>query len=165
MRRPGRVAAVLAATAAMLAAAGPAAARPLVIDHFSEHIEEESQGFCDVLDVRSAFDLHGTLVVNEHGDGEPHFLENVRWKSVITNLDNGKTMTRYASFHNKDLRIVDNGDGTLTIVAQGTGARRVFGPDGRLWILDAAALTFELVVDTNGTQDPFDDERARRHLR
>jgi hypothetical protein len=77
---------------------------------------------------------------------------------TLTNLANGKTFTQVFNTVVKDLKVTDNGDGTLTIIALATGSLKVYGPDGRLLFNDPGQVRFELVLDHAGTPtDPSDD--------
>ena len=68
----------------------------------------------------------------------------------------GVTVTIVFNTVDKDLHVVDNGDGTFTITALGAGGFKVIGPDRTL--RDPGRIVFQFTVDTNGTpQDPFDD--------
>jgi hypothetical protein len=58
----------------------------------------------------------------------------------------------------KDLRLTDNGDGTLTLVGLSTGALFAYGPDGERLDIRAGMSRDTFLVDTKGTADPFDDE-------
>ena len=58
----------------------------------------------------------------------------------------------------KDLRLTDNGDGTLTLVGLSTGALFAYGPDGERLDIRAGMSRETFLVDTKGTADPIDDE-------
>jgi len=67
-------------------------------------------------------------------------------------------MTHVINFVSRDLKVTDNGDGTLTIIVLSTGSAKWFGPDGELVFNEPGQIRFELLVDDNGTPtDPFDD--------
>jgi hypothetical protein len=66
---------------------------------------------------------------------------------------------------NKDLKVTDNGDGTLTIPGMGAGMSKYLGPDGFLF-LDAGQFRFEVLIDHGGTPtDPSDDEEIEGTFR
>jgi hypothetical protein len=70
-------------------------------------------------------------------------------------------MTVTETFNNvfKDLKVTDNGDGTLTILVLATGSNKLYGPDGRLVLNDPGQVRFELLIDHGGMPaDPSDDE-------
>jgi hypothetical protein len=59
----------------------------------------------------------------------------------------------------KDLRVTDNGDGTLTILVLATGNAVMYGPNGNAIARDPGQTRFELLVDHGGTpNNPDDDE-------
>jgi len=141
-----------------LAPQGAAMAQPTALEHFDERQSLEVEDFCGDLDVLITHEAHGVFQVTRHGDGLFYFLENVRFRETYTNLANGLTATEFGALHNKDVTIQDHGDGTLTIHAQGTGVITLRGPDHRIFVLNAAAISFELLVSDAGTpDDPFDD--------
>ena len=83
---------------------------------------------------------------------------NNRVTNVYTNLDNGNTVTEVGNFVDKDLRVTDNGDGTLTILVLSTGNIAVYGPDGKALARNPGQIRFELLIDHGGTpRDPSDN--------
>ena len=50
---------------------------------------------------------------------------------VVTNLANGNSVTSVATVRDKDQRVTDNGDGTLTILVLTTGNAVIYGEDGK----------------------------------
>ena len=59
----------------------------------------------------------------------------------------------------KDLKVTDNGDGTLTILVLGTGNFVVYDHDGKAIARNPGQVRFEILIDDGGTpQDPSDDE-------
>ncbi len=118
------------------------------------------QNFCGDLTVRFAYEVHGTFLFNPHG---PHGLayakETVHGKQVFTNLSNGMSLTHVFNNVTKDLKVVSNGDGTLTILVLATGSNKWYGPDGKLLFNDPGQTRFEVLIDHGGTpNDPTDDE-------
>ena len=88
-----------------------------------------------------------------------YFKATVHGSASWTNLANNKTMTQVFNFVDKDLKITDNGDGTLTILILNTGGGKILGPDGKLLFSDSGQTRFELLIDHGGTPaDPSDDE-------
>jgi hypothetical protein len=144
------------------AGASPAAAEPIEHEHFHEVTSEVIEGFCEDPDltVRFVEDIQGMFLFNLHGpDGLGYGLEHVNVTRSFTNLANGLTFTEVFSMTNKDLKVTDNGDGTLTIVVTASGAHKVIGPDGLLFT-EAGQFKFQFMVDTKGTADPTDDEEV-----
>jgi len=138
--------------------AAPAAAR--VDDHFqfhdtsSEIIEE-----CG-LTLRFDVDIRGMLLEQSRGrDGLVYFTETHHGTVSWTNVANGLTMTEVFNDVFKDLKVTDNGDGTLTLVQMRSGADYVKGPDGKIERMDTGTIRFEILLDNGGTPtDPSDDE-------
>jgi len=112
--------------------------------------------------VRSQHDLevHGSFLVNTHGsDRLAYFLDTFHGTESFTNVANDKTFTNVFTQVSKDLKVTDNGDGTLTLLVMGAGVSKWFGPDGELLFLDSGTFRFEILIDHGGTPtDPFDDE-------
>ena len=58
----------------------------------------------------------------------------------------------------KDLKVIDNGDGTLTITVLATGNFAVYGADGKAIARNPGQVRFQFIVDHGGTPaDPSDD--------
>jgi hypothetical protein len=151
----------LGATAAVSLASAASAGQV-----FRETIHEEGtfvfEDFCDVpgLTVEVAFVVDARLKVVPHGrDRLDYFLERGKHTNVFTNLANGKSITEAVNVLEKDLRVTDNGDGTLTILILATGNAVVYGQNGKAIARNPGQIRFEILVDHNGTPtDPFDDE-------
>ena len=158
-----RLGAILAlgATAAVTLAAAASAGQV-----FRETIHEEDtfvlDDFCDVpgLTVELAFVLDLRVHAVPHGpDGLAYFLQHGTRTDVFTNLANDKSITGVVGVFEKDLRVTDNGDGTLTILILATGNAALYGADGKAIARDPGQIRFEILVDHGGTPtDPFDDE-------
>jgi hypothetical protein len=68
-------------------------------------------------------------------------------------------VTHVLNFLDKDRKVTDNGDGTLTILVGQTGGDRWYDSDGKVVFKDGGGVWFKVLVDNNGTPtDPFDDE-------
>jgi hypothetical protein len=137
-----------------------ALARPLEKAHFHDVTSEVVEDFCGDLTVRIDEDVRGAFLLNAHGpDGLVFGSETVHGIQVITNLANDKTLTQTFTVLTKDLKVTDNGDGTLTILVLATGGSKVYGPDGKLLFNDPGQIRFEILIDHGGTPtDPSDDE-------
>jgi hypothetical protein len=158
-----RLSAILAlgATAAVMLAT-PASAGQV----FRETIHEEDtvvlSDFCDVpgLTVELAFVVDLRIHAVPHGpSGLAYFLQHGTRTDVFTNLANDKSITSVTNPFEKDLRVTDNGDGTLTILILATGNSVLYGEDGKAIARNPGQIRFEILVDHGGTPtDPFDDE-------
>ncbi len=149
----------LGVTAAATLAAG-AAAQPRFKERFHEEGSFVDEDFCGAgLTVDGTFVEDARLLVVAHGrDGLAYFLEHLTVTATFTNRANGKTVTFESSVVNKYLRVTDNGDGTLTILALATGNDVFYGPDGKAIGRNPGQIRFEILVDHGGTPtDPFDD--------
>lgn len=160
MLRLGALLALGGAAAVMLAAAASGG------QVFRETIHEEDtivlEDFCDVsgLTVELAFVLDLRVHVVPHGrDRLDYFLQHGDRSEVLTNLANGKSVTSFANVTEKDKRVTDNGNGTLTILILATGNAVLYGEDGKAIARNPGQVRFEILVDHGGTPtDPFDDE-------
>ncbi len=148
------------AVVALISSAGLAAAKPIEQEHFHDSGSEVLEDFCGDLTVRHDFEVDGYFSAKSHGpDGLIHFADRVRATDSWTNLANEMTFTVAIAGQQKDLRVTDNGDGTLTILVLVAGRSFAYGPDGTRLFLDAGTFRFSFVVDHGGTPtDPSDDE-------
>ncbi len=164
-RRGRRALAIVAATICVLSAGsvtGPVAAEPL--EHGEIHFEfsETVENFCGVPDLTVLIEgvVDGKVLIDRRGpDGLIHFMEVDRVHSVYTNLANGVAISEDGQLLQKDVRVVDNGDGTLMITILGTAGRIVtYGPDGDVIGRQAGVRRLQILVDHGGTPtDPSDD--------
>jgi hypothetical protein len=127
--------------------------------------EEQSQiitDFCGVsgLTVEFAITADGHVHAVPHGrDGLPYFGAQIRQTEVVTNLANGNSVTSSLTFVDKDLRVTDNGDGTLTVLILTTGNAVLYGEDGKVIARNPGQQRVEILIDHGGTPtDPSDDE-------
>jgi hypothetical protein len=162
----------LAAGLAMVgsvALAGGASAKPIEHTTFHEESSETIEDFCDVdgLTVQHDNTADVRLLVNSHGpEGLAYFHANLKFAGVYTNLANGNTVTEVGNGVDKDLRVTDNGDGTLTILVLSTGNVAAYGPDGKALGRNPGQIRLEFDVDHAGTPtDPFDDEEIEDSFR
>ena len=73
-------------------------------------------------------------------------------------MDNSKFVVSTVNLIDKDLRVTDNGDGTLTILILSTGNAVIYNSDGKAIGRNPGQVRFELLVDHGGTpSDPSDD--------
>jgi hypothetical protein len=126
---------------------------------------EETQScadFCDAsgLTVRVDSTTESRFMFNPHGpDGLGYGLEHLRITNVYANVANGNAVTEQITTVFRDLRVTDNGDGTVTALVLATGNAVVRGPDGRAIARNPGQIRFEALIDNGGTPtDPSDDE-------
>jgi hypothetical protein len=138
--------------------AAPAAARVLDHDQFHDTSSEIIED-CG-LTLRFDVDIRGMFMDNSHGrDGLVYFTETHHGTFSYTNLANGLTMTEVLNNIHKDLKVTDNGDGTLTVVIMESGVHNVKGPDGKIERMDPGTIRVEILLDHGGTPtDTSDDE-------
>jgi hypothetical protein len=139
----------------LMAVAGGASAEPLEHGEFHDEGTFIEKDFCGVFDNR--------FLVNSHGkDALIYFQENYLVTTVFT--ANGNTVTSVERAIGKDLRVTDNGDGTLAILQLATGNATLYGPDGKAIGRNPGQVRFEFVVDHAGTPtDPSDDVLIEDH--
>ena len=163
MTRSRRVGAILGCClAASAVLVGPAWASRIFHETYHDAGSVEIENFCGYagLTVRKDFVIDGKVrAVSRERDGFAYFVEQIRETELVTNLANGKTVTHVWTGNTKDLKVTDNGDGTLTILGLGGGNDVLYGSDGKAIARDPGQIKFEVVVDDGGTPaDPFDDE-------
>lgn len=146
----------------MSSMAGSALAKPLERERVHEAGSEVLEDFCDIagLTVLEQFERSINITFNQRGkDRIAYFNGTIHGWISWTNVANGETLTQVDNFVDKDLKITDNGDGTLTILVLAAGSTKIYGPDGKLLLNDPGQTRFEVLVDHNGTpSDPSDDE-------
>ena len=151
-----------AALLATLVLAVPALADPgrVVKETFHEEFFNEIEAFCETdMVVESHFVVDGTTTIMPRGrDGLIYFANRLSITETFTNVDNDKFIVSTVNLIDKDLRVTDNGDGTLTILILSTGNAVVYNSDGEAIGRNPGQVRFELLVDHGGTpSDPTDD--------
>lgn len=155
------VGAIGAMTALLLATTGVSAgAKPLEREHWQDSFSEVDEEFCGDLNVRIDGDYRGSSLVNQRGsDRLAYFKTTIHGTLSYTNLENGKALTVVDNYIDKDQKVTDNGDGTLTILILLTGSSKWYGLDGKLLFNEPGQVRIEILVDHAGTpSDPYDDE-------
>jgi hypothetical protein len=159
--RKRRFGVIVAVSAVALVLGAIASAGLIVKETFHDEGPLAFDNFCDVegLSVEGAFSVDGrTQAVLKGRDKVAYFLEHIRSTTTLTNPDTDKTITEVATVLQKDQKITDNGDGTITILVLGTGNDVVYGPDGKAIARNPGQTRFEILLDDNGTpSDPDDD--------
>lgn len=153
--------AVLGVALPTVAAVAPASAKVLETGEFHDEFGGVIEDFCGVPGFTAAFEVvvDGTFSVKTHGpDGLIYFADHVTSSQTTTNLANGLSVFDVTRTTDKDLHVIDNGDGTLTIQFLATGPSTLYGPDGNAIARNPGQVRFEVVVDHGGTPtDPSDD--------
>lgn len=151
------VVAVLTIIIATVTAIGAQAAKPT--EHFAWYEE------IDVVAERCGVAVHiegsegGTVLARAPGaDQIPRF--TVKWRGDVTwtNVATGKTFTFVWRLAEQEVKSIDNGDGTLTLLYQYAGPEHVYGPDGKRVYLWVGMGRERVLIDNGGTPtDPSDD--------
>jgi hypothetical protein len=162
--------AVAITTLAATTAAAPATAAtgpPAVQVHYSDLYDvllpdpsDRAGSFCGGLtNVPLHVEIDGYFSIKDHGPNAPapYFADRFRSTLVYTNPQTGLTYTVVRVRQSKDLKIVDNGDGTLTLTGLNSGSLFAYGPDGELLGRQNGLTRETFLVDTLGTPDPNDD--------
>lgn len=158
-RGPRRAIAILAGGVIALVAAAPVGAGQFEKGHFHDAGEEVFEDFCGFDEVVHTFDVSGSFTgISHQPDGIVRFRESVHGTESFINPETGRAYTRTFTFNGRDKSVTDNGDGTLTIIFQGSGTDKWHDGDGNLVLRGSGMFRDELRVDHNGTpSDPTDD--------
>ena len=148
----------LAVASAAVLAAVASAGQPI---REAIHVDEtfELENYCDVegmtVDVHRVMDIR--LQIKTRGrNGFAFFMQHVDLREELT--FEGTSLSSRAKFIEKDLKITDNGDGTVTVLILATGNAVLYGPNGKAIARNPGQTRFELVIDDGGTPtDPNDD--------
>ncbi len=166
-RRRRRAMRSCAALAALVTIAGVAQADAKPLERGTFHdvgsepfLDEHGDPVCLGLDVVVSWDVRGSYLGVARGpDRLAYFRDSVRGMAAWTNVATGKSYTLLFARNSRDLSVRDNGDGTLTIIGQGSGGDRWYDGNGQLVLRDPGMVRFEVLIDHAGTPaDPFDDE-------
>lgn len=135
-------------------------AKPLDKGHFEDSFSFEYD--CDGTPARDEGEVKGSYLVNKRGKSPfPFYRESVRGTIVTTNLTTERTLTQVFTASSRDAKIIDNGDGTITIVIYGSGGSRYYDSDGTFVLKDPGQLRYSIDIDYGGTPtDPSDDEEV-----
>jgi len=150
------------ATVMMVSLAGHASAKVLEQGTFHDEFSERIRNFCDVsgLKVRQDVTVDGRYALKSHGpDQLAYFQSHGRVGVVYTNVATNEYVTEVVTVMEKDLRVTNNGDGTLTILVLATGNAAVYGENGKAIARNPGQFRYEILIDHGGTpMDPSDDE-------
>jgi hypothetical protein len=161
MRRAVGLSAIVAlcAAAAMLPATAGAG------QVFRETIHDEfgfvDDDYCDAgLTVEVAVVLNLRVHAVPHGaDGLVYFVHHGTTAETLTNLANDRSLTTFARVIEKDQRVTDNGDGTLTVLILATGNAVLYDQNRKAIARNPGQVRIELLVDHGDTPtDPSDDQ-------
>ena len=150
------------AAIALFAFVGAASAGQIFGEKFHDEFEFGEEDFCgsEGLNVTWHVTQDGHAhAVSRGRDKLPYFGATIKSTEVVTNDANGNFVTSRSIVNDKDLRVTDNGDGTLTLLILATGNAVLYGMDGKAIARNPGQVRYEVLVDHNGTPtDPSDDE-------
>jgi hypothetical protein len=157
-RRGILAAAAAAALVASVAAAPSAMARPLENVRFVEEESFTDDDFCGEglsVDIELTRQVH--VLFNSRKPGTaPYWKGNVAVDTVFTS-ENG-VVTEHARGVDKDLKITDNGDGTMTILVLSTGNATTYDESGKAIARNPGQIRYEVLIDYGADiTDPSDD--------
>jgi hypothetical protein len=143
-----------------LLAMSPASSAPPHFETITEPLSNHFEDFCGVegLSVDQTGTFHSRLKILTKRSGIVYFMEHITIDEVLTGVASGDSVSIHTAFLAKDLRIVDNGDGTITITQLLTGPSTLYDEDGKAIARDPGQVRFRVVVDTNGTLSNPDDD-------
>jgi hypothetical protein len=141
----------------LLAMVQPAAAQPIERSH--EHIVDTFPGeICDI-PVTVTIDIIENIVVRLAKSGFPLFQTTGPGTVTLTNPETGKSITVRFTGAVKDLTVVDNGDGTITVRTAVTGIpEEIRLSDGTVASRDVGRVVFATVLDYSGTPTDVEDD-------
>jgi hypothetical protein len=141
---------LIAAAALVALVAPPASARIVFREAFHDDFSFTDHNFCGkglVVDIEGTVD--GRFQLNDRGPGGFDFgVEKTTVSQTLTDQATGLSVTDIQpNTINKDLSVVDNGDGTLTAIVLLTGGERTYGHEGDLIASNSGQVRFEIVYD------------------
>jgi len=155
-------AAAITVTSAVLPAS-PASAVVLDKENFIDHVDSGPYDCVTddgtVVHAADVGEVHVVITVTQRGNHvDAYFTESDHGTVTTTNLDTGRTLTATFANNFHDLSIIDNGDGTATIINKGAGGFKLRDDTGKIVKKDPGTVWSQFTVDMNGTpDDPFDD--------
>ena len=139
---------------------GVTAATPLDHGEFHDEFSFTVTDFCEVsgLTVQIHGVVDGTFLAKPQGhDARIHFMDHLHVTRVLTNVGSGASVSDDERTVVKDLRVVDNGDGTLTITVLATGNFVVYDADGKAIARNPGQSRLQFIDEHGGTPaDPND---------
>ena len=150
---------LVVAVAATCAGTAVVQAKPYEQVRFNEQGSDLVDDFCGDLNVRIDFHDQGVVVGRETGKSRLlRYTQSHHGGSTITNLATGRAFSFTWNYLNQDVQVTDNGDGTITILAQIPGPERIYGPDGQLLNTNGGTFRLQTVLDDGGTPNDLSDD-------
>ena len=149
----------LAAGGMLLAMVQPAAAQ--LVDRTHQHIVATipNDEVCGV-PVTTTVDIINNSQERLAHSGFPLFKDTGQGTVTWTNPANGKSVSQFfAGVSDKDLTVVDNGDGTITLRTAVTGVpEKLILSNGQTVTMDVGRVVFVSVINYNGTPTDISDD-------
>jgi hypothetical protein len=114
---------------------------------------------CEGMRINVEFDDSGHVLGRVTGrDRTLRYTVTGHVTSTWTNLETGRAMTFNVSHVDQDVRVSDNGDGTISILTHHVNNERAYGPDGSFEYVEPGVTEMLVILDYGGTLlDPSDD--------
>ena len=150
----------LAACGTLLAMVQPAAAQLVNRTHQRIVATIPNQDVCGVTPVTVTVDVINNSQERLAHSGFPLFKDTGQGTVTWTNPANGKSVSQFfAGVSDKDLTVVDNGDGTITLRTAVTGVpEKLTLSNGRAVTMDVGRVVFVSVINYNGTPTDISDD-------
>ena len=85
--------------------------------------------------------------------------------STHTNLATRRAFTFVWNYLEQEIKVTDNGDGTVSVLSQLPGPETIYGPDGQLVSTNGGTMRLLTILDLAGTPlDPTDDQSVSQTL-
>ena len=134
---------------------------------YEEPFTDTIQDFCDVPGLTVTYTFGGVNQIRDFRtlgpDGFPYETYWYTADELYTNVATGETVTDAVTYHNADIRLIDNGDGTFTRIVTSKGNGVLYSDTGQVLARHAGQYSYSVMYNFNGTpSDPFDDFKVGR---
>ena len=139
-----------------------ASGRPVDGGRFVVPYNLQFENFCEVpgLTISDVGTATGRYLIKTEGRSElTQFQGHTTEAGTVTNLANGYHVSYRATINGKDLKILDNHDGTITIISFQTGPSTTYDAAGRALVRNPGQYRERVVIDLNGTLDDESDDQ------
>jgi hypothetical protein len=143
------VAASAAAVLATTASAGKVFKETIHVEGTDVALED----FCDVEGLTVSLDFVMDIrvhVVPKGRDQLDYFLQHGTRTEVLS--ANGHSLRSFSRVTEKDMRVTENGDGTVTVLILATGNAVLYDESGKAIARNPGQTRFVIVFDANGTE-------------
>ncbi len=145
---------------------GVSLAAPIEQGRFDEQSSWIVRRYCG--DLRVQIDFHDQGVFVGRPAGTELFLRYTvshHGESTHTNLATGRAFTFVWNYLEQEIKVTDNGDGTVSVLSQLPGPETIYGPDGQLVSTNGGTMRLLTILDLAGTRlDPTDDQVVSQTL-